>query len=107
MVECSICHKHIDEKVALVNTDKDGNKRVICQECFKQEAGVDYETFAYRKENAKQISIAVIICLVMTIYAFVEKGSIIWSFRTYFNCTYIFLFWKDKIIKNISNIIMR
>lgn len=74
MVECSICHKHIDEKVALVNTDKDGNKRVICQECFKQEAGVDYETFAYRKENAKQISIAVIICLVMTIYAFVEKG---------------------------------
>lgn len=23
MVECSICHKHIDEKVALVNTDKD------------------------------------------------------------------------------------
>lgn len=31
MVECSICHKHIDEKVALVNTDKDGNKRVICK----------------------------------------------------------------------------
>ena len=52
MVECSICHKHIDEKVALVNTDKDGNKRVICQECFKQEAGVYYETFAYLKENA-------------------------------------------------------
>lgn len=76
MVECSICHKHIDEKVALVNTDKNGNKRVICQECFKQEAGVDYETFAYRKENAKQISIAVIICLVMTIYAFVEKGPL-------------------------------
>lgn len=76
MVECSICHKHIDEKVALVNTDKDGNKRVICQECFKQEAGVDYETFAYRKENAKQTSIAVIICLVMTIYAFVEKGPL-------------------------------
>ena len=99
MVECSICHKHIDEKVALVNTDKDGNKRVICQECFKQEAGVDYETFAYRKENAKQISIAVIICLVMTIYAFVEKGPLLWSFRTCFNCTYIFLFGKDKIIK--------
>mgnify|MGYP001247055221 CR=1 FL=1 len=103
MVECSICHKHIDEKVALVNTDKDGNKRVICQECFKQEAGVDYETFAYRKENAKQISIAVIICLVMTIYAFVEKGPLYGAF----NCTYIFLFGKDKIIKNISNIIMR
>ena len=34
------------------------------------------KTFAYRKENAKQISIAVIICLVMTIYAFVEKGPL-------------------------------
>lgn len=76
MVECSICHKHIDEKLALVNTNKDGNKRVICQECFKQETGVDYHTFTYRKENAKQISIAVIICLVMTIYAFIEKGPL-------------------------------
>lgn len=76
MVECSICHKHIEEKVALVNTDKDGNKQVLCRECFKQKTGVDYQTFAYRKENAKQIAIAVVICLAMTIYAFIEKGPL-------------------------------
>lgn len=74
MVECSICHKKLDEKTALVNTDKAGEKHIICQECFQKETGVDYKTFAYRKENAKQIAIAVIICLAMTIYAFMEKG---------------------------------
>lgn len=74
MVECSVCHKQIDEKEALVNTDSKGEKRVICRDCFKQQAGVDYKTFAYRKENAKQISIALVICLAMTVYAFVEKG---------------------------------
>lgn len=76
MVECSICHKKIDEKLALVNTDKNGEKKVICQKCFKQETGVDYKTFAYRKENAKQIAIAVIICLAMTVYTFCEKGPL-------------------------------
>ncbi len=76
MVECSICHNKIDEKSALVNTDKKGNKRIICQDCFKKEAGVDYKLFAYRKENAKQLAIAVVICLAMTVYAFFEKGPL-------------------------------
>ncbi|HJF84055.1 hypothetical protein [Megamonas hypermegale] len=76
MVECSICHKKIDEKKALVNTTQNGEKRIICQECFQQEAGVDYGTFAYRKENAKQIAIALVVCIAMTIYAFVEKGPL-------------------------------
>lgn len=74
MVECSICHKQIEETEALVNTNKDGEKRIICKACFQKEAGVDYGTFAYRKENAKQIAIAVVICLAMTVYAFLEKG---------------------------------
>ena len=67
MVECSICHKKIDEKKALVNTTQNGEKRII---------GVDYGTFAYRKENAKQIAIALVVCIAMTIYAFVEKGPL-------------------------------
>ncbi len=76
MVECSVCHKKIDEKEALVNTSKSGDKKVLCQDCFKQQAGVDYKTFAYRKENAKQIGLTLAVCLGMTVYAFVEKGPL-------------------------------
>lgn len=74
MLECSICHKKITEADALVNKDRDGNQRIICKECFAKEVGVDYNTFAYRKENAKQIAISMVLCLTMTAYAFWEKG---------------------------------
>lgn len=76
MVECSICHKKIADKDALVNKDKDGNECIICKECFAKEVGVDYHTFAYRKENAKQIAISLVLCIAMTAYAFWEKGPI-------------------------------
>ena len=74
MLKCSRCQKQLTEKEALVHKNKAGEKEVICQDCFAAAAGVDYKTFAYRREVAKQTFFAVIFCLGATVYAFVEKG---------------------------------
>lgn len=76
MLKCSICGREISEKEALINQDKEGHKRIVCRECFEDAVGTDYDTFRYRKENAKQTLIAVLFCLVATIYAFVERGPL-------------------------------
>lgn len=75
-VECSLCHKMVEDKQALVNTDEAGKQRILCRDCFKKEAGVDYQTFSYRKENAKTLTWSVLFCIAMTIYAFWEKGPL-------------------------------
>ena len=74
MLKCSKCGKNLEEKDALVHKDAEGQQHIICQECFKEATGVDYQTFAFRKENAKQTFFAVLFCLGATIYAFMEKG---------------------------------
>ena len=74
MVKCSECSRDIAEAEALVNTGENGEKRILCQDCFQKLTGVDYKTFAFRKENAKQTLLAVLFCIGATIYAFVEKG---------------------------------
>ena len=76
MLTCAKCHKKIDEKDALKRKNEQGAQEIICQECFKAATGVDFATFAYRREVAKQTFFAVIFCLAATIYAFVEKGSL-------------------------------
>lgn len=73
MLKCSQCGKSIEEKDALVYGQ---DKRIICHECFEKATGVDYKTFAFRKENAKMTIFAVIFCLIGTIYAFVERGPL-------------------------------
>lgn len=74
MVKCSHCGRDIDEKAALVHKDESGEKRIICTDCFEELAGIDYKTFAYRKESAKQTLFAMICCIAATVYAFVERG---------------------------------
>ncbi|WP_173444261.1 hypothetical protein [Selenomonas ruminantium] len=74
MLKCSECQRDLPENEALVNKTEDGGKRIICPECFQKLTGVDYNTFAFRKENAKQTFWAVLFCLAATVYAFVEKG---------------------------------
>ncbi|SHK27891.1 hypothetical protein SAMN05216582_101171 [Selenomonas ruminantium] len=74
MLKCSECGRDLPEKEALVNKNEAGEQRIICPECFQKLTGVDYKTFAYRKENAKQTLLAVLFCLGATIYAFMEKG---------------------------------
>lgn len=74
MLKCEECGRRLDEKEALVHKDRDEVKHIICPECFKEATGVDYQTFAYRKENAKMTIISVLFCLVATAYAFAEKG---------------------------------
>ena len=74
MLRCSKCGKTMEEKDALVHKDQEGEQHIICQECFKEATGVDYQTFAFRKENAKQTFWAVLFCLAATVYAFMEKG---------------------------------
>ena len=74
MLNCSECGRTLEEKDALVHTTEAGEKKVICQECFKELTGVDYQTFALRKENAKQTFIAVLFCLACTAYAWYDKG---------------------------------
>lgn len=75
-LKCSLCSKSLDEKSALLHKGKDGQQRVICYECFEKETGVDYKTFAYRRESAKQIFFATVFCIAATIYAFIEEGPI-------------------------------
>ncbi len=74
MLKCSECNRDLPDKEALVNKTGDGSQRIICPECFEKLTGVDYKTFAYRKENAKQTLLAVLFCIGATIYAFMEKG---------------------------------
>ena len=74
MLKCSECGRSLEEKDALVNKDSQGNKRVICPECFQKLTGTDYKTFAYRKENAKQTFFAVLFCLAATGYAAYTRG---------------------------------
>jgi len=74
MLKCEECGKKLEDKEALVHKDRDGGQHIICPECFQKATGVDYQTFAYRKENAKMTIISVLFCLVATVYAFVEKG---------------------------------
>ena len=76
MLKCSECQRDLPENEALVNKTEDGGKRIICPECFQKLTGVDYNTFAFRKENAKQTFFAVLFCLAATIYAFMEKGPL-------------------------------
>lgn len=56
MLKCSECQRDLPEKEALVNKNEEGEQRIICPECFQKLTGVDYKTFAFRKENAKQTS---------------------------------------------------
>ena len=76
MLKCSECQRDLPEKEALVNKTEEGEQRIICPECFQKLTGVDYKTFAFRKENAKQTFFAVLFCLAATIYAFMEKGPL-------------------------------
>ncbi len=74
MVRCDLCGRDVDEKDALRHKNKQGKQEIICPECFEKATGVDYKTFAYRKETAKQTLFALLLCLGATVYAFVEKG---------------------------------
>ena len=76
MLKCEHCGKTMDEKEALRHQTEDGREEVICKARFKEITGVDYDTFAFRRENAKQTLFAVVFCLAATIYAFVEKGPL-------------------------------
>lgn len=78
MLKCSECGRTLAEKDALVHTTEEGEKKIICQECFKNLTGIDYQTFALRKENAKQTLIAVLFCLACTAYAWYDKG-LLWG----------------------------
>ncbi|MBR1729583.1 MAG: hypothetical protein IJ728_08680 [Selenomonadaceae bacterium] len=75
-LKCALCGKNLDEKSALIHKNQQGQKEIICYDCFEKETGVDYKTFAYRRESAKQIFFATIFCIIATIYAFIEKGPL-------------------------------
>ena len=91
MLICRECGRELTEKEALVHTDRQGEKTIICPECFEQATGIDYQTFAFRKENAKQTIFAVIFCLLATVYAFVEKGPL-WGALGIFLTVLVYLF---------------
>lgn len=74
--KCGLCGKVLEPKEALLHKNAKGEREVICRECFERETGVDYETFAYRRESAKQVLFATVFCLLATIYAFVEEGAL-------------------------------
>ena len=76
MLKCKLCGCSLEEKDALVHKNQQGEREIICRACFEKAAGIDYETFAFRKENAKQTLFAVLLCLGATVYAFVEKGPL-------------------------------
>ena len=71
-----MCGKKLKEDEALVHKNSEGEKVIICYDCFEKEVGVDYKTFMYRREAAKQTLFATIFCLGVSIYAFIEKGPL-------------------------------
>ena len=75
-LKCTLCGKSLDEKNALSHKNAKGERQIICHDCFKEQTGVDYQTFAYRRESAKQVFFATIFCLIATIYAFIEQGPL-------------------------------
>lgn len=74
MLKCTKCGRELPEKEALVHIKESKEQEIICPECFQKCAGIDYKTFSYRKESAKQTFWAVAFCLAATLYAFSEKG---------------------------------
>ena len=75
-LNCAHCGKKLKEDEALVHKNLDGQREIICHECFEKAVGVDYKTFMYRREAAKQTLFATLFCLGVSIYAFVEKGPL-------------------------------
>ena len=73
-LKCALCGVKLKPEAALLHKNEAGEREVICHACFEKETGVDYETFAYRRESAKQVFFATVFCLVATIYAFVSEG---------------------------------
>lgn len=73
-LNCALCGKKLKEEEALVHKTTDGKQEIICHECFEKETGVDYKTFMFRREAAKQTLFATLFCIAATIYAFVEEG---------------------------------
>ena len=73
-LNCAKCGKKLAREEALVHKNLQGNKEIICHDCFKEATGVDYKTFMYRREAAKQTLFATLFCIAATIYAFVEEG---------------------------------
>ena len=73
---CAKCGKKLADKEALVHKNIDGKREIICHDCFKDATGVDYKTFLYRREAAKQTLFATIFCLAATVYAFVTEGPL-------------------------------
>ena len=90
-IKCALCGKKLDEKSALMHKNLKGQREIICYDCFEKETGVDYQTFAYRRESAKQVLFATIFCILITIYAFVEQGPI-YGFAGTIITVLIFLF---------------
>ena len=73
-LNCAMCGKKLTEKEALVHKNINGEREIICHECFEKATGVDYTTFLYRREAAKQTLFATLFCLAATIYAFIYEG---------------------------------
>lgn len=74
MQKCTECGLELEDKDALIHKNSAGEQRIICKSCFHRLTGIDYETFAYRKENAKQTFFAVLFCLAATAYAGFTRG---------------------------------
>ncbi len=75
-LNCALCGKKLSQEEALVHKNSRGEQEIICHECFEKEVGVDYKTFMFRREAAKQTLFATLFCLAATIYAFVEEGPL-------------------------------
>lgn len=73
-LNCAMCGKKLEKEEALVHKNLKGEQEIICHDCFKKETGVDYKTFMFRREAAKQTLFATLFCIGATIYAFVEEG---------------------------------
>lgn len=75
MIQCQKCGKSMHEEQGLVNTNIENNeKMILCEACFKACVGVDYKTFQMRKANAKQGCFATLVCLMVSVYAWMEYG---------------------------------
>jgi DNA-directed RNA polymerase subunit RPC12/RpoP len=76
MLKCAHCGRTLAESEALKHKTENGQEEIICRDCFKKITGIDYDTFSFRRENAKMTLFAVLFCVIATIYAFAERGPL-------------------------------
>jgi len=78
MYVCEKCGKALsanNNESMITQTDRmTGTKNHICQECFKEDTGIDYDTYAGRKARSQIGCFGIPLCLIISLFLFWKFG---------------------------------